>query len=62
MIYLVTKNQNLTSNTLFKIITVQESINKILLWDVVQIDSEPSGRDPHVCDLLCFQFGNKKKG
>jgi len=28
-------------------------------WDVIQVDSETGGRDPHLCDFLCFQFGNK---
>ena len=29
-------------------------------WGVVQFDSETSGRDPHLCDFLCVQFGNDK--
>lgn len=28
-------------------------------WDIVQFDSETSGRDPHLTDFLCVQFGNK---
>lgn len=27
-------------------------------WDEVQFDSETSGRNPHICKLLCVQFGN----
>ena len=29
-------------------------------WLVIQLDSETSGRDPHLCDFLCVQFGNDK--
>ena len=29
-------------------------------WDILQFDSETSGRDPHICKLLCIQFGDKQ--
>ena len=29
-------------------------------WNLVQFDSETNGRDAHLCDFLCVQFGNDK--
>ena len=29
-------------------------------WNLVQFDSETTGRDSHLCDFLCIQFGNDK--
>ena len=29
-------------------------------WNIIQVDTETSGRDPHLCSLLCIQFGNDK--
>lgn len=28
-------------------------------WNVIQFDTETSGKDPHLCELLCAQFGNR---
>ena len=59
MIYLVTTQQQLFESTLYKIISIEESIDMINSWgDVIQWDSETSGRDPHICDFLCNQFGD----
>lgn len=59
MIYLVTKNQQLFPNSLYSNITAEESLKILQTWDIIQFDTETSGRDPHICDFLCIQFGNK---
>ena len=59
MIYLVTKQLELYDNPEYEIISVEESIEMISSWDIIQYDSETTGRDARVCDLLCAQFGNK---
>ena len=61
MIYFVTKNKQLFDSDLYTIISVENSLNIINKWDLVQFDTETSGRDPHICHLLCIQFGNKEK-
>ena len=59
MIYLVTAQQDLFGLEDVKNISVEESLNLANSWGkYLQIDSETSGRDPHLCDLLCFQIGN----
>lgn len=40
--------------------SVEDSISEISSWGVIQLDSETSGRDPHLCEFLCVQFGNDK--
>lgn len=59
MIYLVTENQSL-ENPRYKIITVEESLDILKDWKLVQFDTETSGIDPHIAQLLCAQFGNKE--
>lgn len=58
MIYLVTNNQALFESELYTIISVEKSLMMMDNWDLIQLDSETNGRDPHICDLLCVQFGN----
>lgn len=58
MIYLVTINQELFENFEYEIISVEKSIEMISTWNMVQFDTETSGKDPHICNLLCMQFGN----
>ena len=60
MIYLVTFEQKLFESSLYKIISIEESLQMMKDWKVVQYDSETDGRDAHVNHLLCAQFGNKK--
>ena len=60
MIYLVTLQQELFGNDVYQIITVEESLAMMQSWGVIQLDSETSGRDAHLCDFLCVQFGNDK--
>ena len=59
MIYLVTLNQELFENDSYKIISPAESLRILSEWGpMFQIDSETTGRDARVNDLLSFQFGN----
>lgn len=58
MIYLCTKQQQLFQSNLYSIIEVEAALEMIKSWGVVQFDTETSGRDAHVCNLLCMQFGN----
>lgn len=58
MIYYVSKAQLLFSN--IKRISEEESLKMLEKCDVLQFDSETGGRDCHVCDLLCIQFGSDK--
>lgn len=58
MIYLVTRQQELFDNDLYKIISIEDSLTMLNSWGVIQFDTETTGRDPHICKLLCAQFGN----
>lgn len=60
MIYLVTFEQKLFDSDIYKVISIDESLQLMKDWKVVQYDSETDGRDAHVNHLLCAQFGNKK--
>ena len=60
MIYLVTTNQTLFESDFYTITDVESSLQMMADWDLIQLDSETNGRDPHLCDLLCVQFGNDK--
>ena len=59
MIYLVTSQTELFQDDLYTLITKEAALKMMLSWDVIQIDSETNGRDAHICDFLCFQFGNR---
>lgn len=59
MIYLVTKNRQLFESEFYTIISDIDALNIITKWDIVQFDTETSGRDPHCCKILCAQFGNR---
>ena len=61
MIYLVTLNQELFENDSYTVISPEESLEILSGWGpMIQIDSETTGRDPHINDLLCFQIGNRE--
>lgn len=60
MIYLVTGAPEIFDSDVYKIISVEESLRLLDSFNVVQYDSETSGRDCHINKLLCIQFGNKK--
>lgn len=62
MIYLVTKQQELfNDNSVYKIISIEESLQLLSSCGILQYDSETNGVDSRLCDLLCVQFGNKKE-
>lgn len=60
MIHLVTNQQQLFESDLYRLMTVEESLREIESWNLIQLDSETTGRDPHLCDFLCVQMGNDK--
>lgn len=60
MIYLVTANQELFESSVYKHISIAESLEMMQSWKMVQFDTETTGRDAHVNHLLCAQFGNIK--
>lgn len=58
MTYLVTTQQQLFSRDDYSIVSAKESLEMMENWKVIQCDTETTGRDPHLCDFLCVQFGN----
>ena len=58
MIYLVTGNLQLFKSDEYSLISLEESLNKLSTWKMFQFDSETTGRNPHINDFLCIQFGN----
>jgi len=58
MIYLVS-NSIKTSSADIQPMSVEDSLKMIQSWPVVQIDSETTGLDCHICDLTSIQFGYK---
>ena len=60
MIFLVTLQQQLFDNPAYQLMSVEDSLKEIESWGVIQLDSETTGRDAHLCDFLCVQFGNDK--
>ena len=61
MIYLVSNQLSLFDSANYKRMTLKESIDMIDSFNVIQFDTETTGRDAHICDILCAQFGNKQK-
>lgn len=60
MVYLVTNQQELFTSDEYTIISIEESLRLLNSCKVLQYDSETSGRNARICDILCIQFGNKK--
>lgn len=58
MVYLVTNQTQLFELPDITIITHEESLKIMSDWKIIQVDTETTGRDSHLCDLLCIQFGN----
>ena len=58
MIYLVTGNLQLFESPDYKVISLEKSLQIMSEWSMYIFDSETTGRDCHVNDLLCVQFGN----
>lgn len=61
MIYFVTGQNRLFNSPIYSIISVQESLDIISKWTLVQFDTETKGRDCHIGKLLLAQFGNIDK-
>lgn len=57
MIYLVTKQQELFDNDLYKVISVEESLRLLSTLTIVGLDTETSGLDPYTKDLITVQLG-----
>ena len=60
MIVLVTNQKELFQHEAYTLMTVEDSLREMQSWNIIQLDSETTGRDPHLCDFLCVQFGNDK--
>ena len=58
MIYLVSKNQKLFSNNLYKMISVEESLRLLNSLSIIGVDTETSGLDCWQDKLLLLQLGN----
>lgn len=57
MIYLVTNNPNLQNTEDYKVISVEDSLEKLCPLQIVGLDTETSGIDVHTKDLLLVQMG-----
>ena len=55
MVYLVTGQQQLFEDKDYICLTPEESLQMMDSWKRIQVDTETSGRDAHLCDLLCIQ-------
>lgn len=60
MIYLVTNQQELFDNEVYSIIDTKKCLNLLLDMPIIQVDTETNGKDAHVNQLLCIQFGSDK--
>lgn len=60
MIYLVTGQQTLFENDVYKLISLEESLKIIADFEahIIQFDTETTGLDPHIDTCLLAQFGN----
>ena len=61
MVYLVTGQPDLFENPNYKLMSIGESLQLLSSCKILQYDSETTGVDARICDLLCVQFGNKEK-
>ena len=59
-IYLVTTQQELFDNDVYKIIGVEESLRLLAPLKIVGIDTETKGISPHTGTLLSLQLGNRE--
>ena len=58
MIYFVSNQQELFGHEGIENISIEDSLKMLEDTDMIQYDSETTGRDAHLCDLLCIQFGD----
>lgn len=59
MIYLVSDRIDVSDMPNVQKLTVEESLDIITHWPVVQFDTETSGLNSHICSLTSLQFGYK---
>ena len=59
--YLVSNQLDLFHSDCYQRMSIEDSISWILRQEIVQYDSETTGRDAHINDLLCMQFGSMDK-
>ena len=57
MIYLVTACQDVFTNELYQIVTVEESLKLLEPLSIVGLDTETEGFDPYTKKLLLLQLG-----
>ena len=55
-----TLQKQLFPDTDFDCVSPEQSLQMMEDWNVIQVDTETSGRDAHLSNLLCIQFGNDK--
>lgn len=58
MIYLVSKQTELFKSEEYECISVEKSLDILKSWNMIQYDSETTGRYARLCKILCIQFGN----
>jgi DNA polymerase I len=58
MIFLVSKNNSLFESEIYKRLSIEDALAEVSSWDCIQFDTETSGRDAHICNILCYQLGN----
>lgn len=58
MIYLVTLQQTLFNLEGVTNISVRQSLHMAASWSMLQLDTETTGRDPHLCEILSLQLGD----
>ena len=58
MIYLVSNQLRLYDSEELSVISADDSLQMLEDADILQYDSETTGKDAHLCSLLCVQFGD----
>lgn len=58
MIYLVSKQTELFKSEEYECISTMDSLDLLNSWNMIQYDSETTGRYARLCKILCNQFGN----
>jgi hypothetical protein len=58
MIYLVTGQKDLFGFEEIEYVSIDKSLKMLEDWSMIQFDSETNGKDAHLCNLLCVQFGD----
>jgi DNA polymerase I len=59
MVYLITTNNELFKSDTYSIISKEEAYSKIEACNIIELDTETTGFDPHTCNLLTQQFGTE---